>query len=95
MTPERQELVRLALEMPEGGVATIRRTILWICPGLAKACNPTVAQRKLALLAGAQEIASDPKMLEIFRSAIAELKSGHVPGLPPNNVVELFPAKRG
>ena len=57
--------------------------------------NAATFRKKLALLAGAQEIASDPATLDLLRAGIAELKAGHVPAPVPDNVVELFPAKQG
>jgi hypothetical protein len=92
MTPARQELLRLALEMPEGAVATACRVIRWMCPGMIRPGMPMLGQNKIALLEEMGAIVNDPALRAKFRAALAELKAGYVPAPVPENVVELFPA---
>lgn len=46
MTRERAELLILATALPERAVAAVSKTIIWICPGLAKllAENPSTIE---------------------------------------------------
>jgi hypothetical protein len=91
MTPAREKLLRLALEMPEQGVASITNSILWICPGLADKAKPMLVQNKVGLLKALGTIIHDPVLLERFQSELELLKAGHVPKAPKHdNVVALF-----
>jgi hypothetical protein len=91
MTPEREKLLRLALAMPEEAVATIGKSITWICPGLTDAKMPVFVREKVELLADLRRVASDPELRGLLSQEIDRMKAGHVPPEPfVGNVVALF-----
>lgn len=94
MSPARQELIRLALEMPEQAIATTSKMIVWICPGMVDLSKPMLGQTQMAILENLSVIGRDPGLRAQLRSALTDMKAGRVPPLPalPENVTELFPA---
>lgn len=91
MTPEREKLLRLALDMPEEAVSVTARSIVWICPGLADATRPIFQKSKLELLEALGTIIHDPVLREQFSAEVESLKAGYVPSEPSaDNVVSLF-----
>jgi hypothetical protein len=94
MTPARERLLRLALEMPEQAVATIARSILWTCPGMEDATKPMLVRAKVELLEGLGSIAHDPKLRALFKEEIERLKAAPRPvrAKRDSNIVPLFGA---
>jgi hypothetical protein len=91
MTPTREKLLRLALAMPEPGVETITKSILWICPGLANPNLPAFVRKKVELLEELRAVATGPALLSQVTRELALLKQQPVEPRPPrDNVVPLF-----
>ena len=91
MTPAREKLLRLVLAMPEAGVETIAKSILWICPGLANSQLPSFVRKKVELLEELRAVATDPALLSQVTRELALLKQQPVEPRPPrDNVVSLF-----
>jgi hypothetical protein len=96
MTPARERLLRLALAMPEEGVATIVKSIVWICPGLANANRPALVQEKVELLESLRRVASDPELLGQLSRELEQLKQTPIEPHPcRENVVRLFEGSEG
>jgi hypothetical protein len=91
MTPTREKLLRLALDMPEEPVGVTARSIVWICPGLANESRPIFQKSKAELLEALGTIIHDPVLRERFSAELDKLKTEHVPAEPiGGNVVALF-----
>ena len=96
MTPARERLLRLVLEMPEQAVPTIARSILWTCPGMEDVTKPMAVKAKMELLEAIGSIAHDPKLREKFKEEIERLKAAPRPvRTKRDNIVPLFGGSEG